>query len=40
MSEVKRGWYVLRAISGKEGKVKEYLAKLNEPSATDSSQPG
>ena len=25
MSEVKRGWYVLRAISGKEGKVKEYL---------------
>ncbi len=25
MSEQKRGWYVLRAISGKEGKVKEYL---------------
>ena len=25
MSEQKRGWYVLRAISGKENKVKEYL---------------
>ena len=25
MSEQKRGWYVLRAISGKESKVKEYL---------------
>ncbi|MBQ8424029.1 MAG: transcription termination/antitermination factor NusG [Coprobacter sp.] len=25
MSEQKRGWYVLRAISGKEAKVKEYL---------------
>ena len=25
MSESKRGWYVLRAISGKEAKVKEVL---------------
>ena len=25
MSDKKRGWYVLRAISGKEAKVKEYL---------------
>ncbi|MCD7709910.1 MAG: transcription termination/antitermination protein NusG [Porphyromonadaceae bacterium] len=25
MSDQKRGWYVLRAISGKEAKVKEYL---------------
>ena len=25
MSEVKKEWYVLRAISGKENKVKEYL---------------
>ncbi|MGL4780357.1 MAG: transcription termination/antitermination protein NusG [Bacteroidales bacterium] len=25
MSELKKEWYVLRAISGKEGKVKEYL---------------
>lgn len=25
MSEVKRSWYVLRAISGKEAKVKEVL---------------
>ncbi len=25
MSEDKRGWYVLRAISGKEAKVKEIL---------------
>ncbi len=25
MSETKRKWYVLRALSGKEGKVKEYL---------------
>ncbi|MGL5317585.1 MAG: transcription termination/antitermination protein NusG [Bacteroidales bacterium] len=25
MSELKKEWYVLRAISGKEGKVREYL---------------
>ncbi len=25
MSEIEKKWYVLRAISGKEGKVKEYL---------------
>ena len=25
MSEEKKGWYVLRAISGKENKVKEVL---------------
>ena len=25
MSEVEKKWYVLRAISGKEAKVKEYL---------------
>jgi transcriptional antiterminator NusG len=25
MSETKKKWYVLRALSGKEGKVKEYL---------------
>ncbi len=25
MSEVEKKWYVLRAVSGKEGKVKEYL---------------
>ena len=25
MSEIARKWYVLRAVSGKEGKVKEYL---------------
>ena len=25
MSEVEKKWYVLRAISGKEDKVKEYL---------------
>ena len=25
MAEVRKEWYVLRAISGKEGKVKEYL---------------
>lgn len=25
MSEIEKKWYVLRAISGKEAKVKEYL---------------
>ena len=25
MSEIEKKWYVLRAISGKETKVKEYL---------------
>ena len=25
MSEIEKKWYVLRAVSGKEGKVKEYL---------------
>ena len=25
MSEIEKKWYVLRAISGKENKVKEYL---------------
>ena len=25
MSEITKKWYVLRAVSGKEGKVKEYL---------------
>ena len=25
MSEIEKKWYVLRAVSGKESKVKEYL---------------
>lgn len=25
MSEIKKQWYVVRAIGGKEGKVKEYI---------------
>ena len=25
MSEIEKKWYVLRAVSGKENKVKEYL---------------
>ena len=25
MSEVEKKWYILRAVSGKEAKVKEYL---------------
>ena len=25
MSEIEKKWYVLRAVSGKEAKVKEYL---------------
>ena len=25
MSEITKKWYVLRAVSGKEGKVKEYI---------------
>ena len=29
MSENEKKWYVLRAISGKEAKVKEYLDKTN-----------
>ena len=28
MSEIEKKWYVLRAISGKEAKVKEYLCLL------------
>ena len=25
MSEIKKQWYVVRAVGGKEGKVKEYI---------------
>ena len=28
MAEIEKKWYVLRAISGKEAKVKEYLCLL------------
>ena len=27
MSEIQKQWYVVRAVGGKEGKVKEYLDK-------------
>ena len=29
MAEIEKKWYVLRAISGKEAKVKEYLEAVS-----------
>ena len=31
MAEIEKKWYVLRAISGKEAKVKEYLEEKLSP---------
>ena len=34
MSEIEKKWYVLRAISGKEAKVKEYLEPTSKTAAS------
>ena len=39
MSEIKKQWYVVRAIGGKEGKVKEYIEALVKEEFGEAAEP-